>query len=193
MTHRWHHCHNCTVPHNVTDYIVYIPCMCTTCQEIGLVAFMFFFELLFSYVSLAISFYISCTNLFSITHSPYLPNTWDTQDKGETRFRIYQYRSSLKIILQLRNLSRFLNRPLDPMVDLYQSLHSNSASTTSMSPTILTTGWSSILLIPRAPKKVFEEDWPLDTHIRSAIGRYFTQPETCVIYLLSSHSLLNYK
>ena len=36
------------------------------CQEIGLVAFMFFFELLFSYVSLAISFYVSLTNLFSI-------------------------------------------------------------------------------------------------------------------------------
>ena len=29
-----------------------------TCQEIGLVGFMFFFELLFSYVSLAISFYV---------------------------------------------------------------------------------------------------------------------------------------
>ena len=29
------------------------------CQEIGLVTFMFFFELLFSYVSLAISFYVS--------------------------------------------------------------------------------------------------------------------------------------
>ena len=36
------------------------------CQEIGLVALMFFFELLFSYVSLAISFYVSFTNLFSI-------------------------------------------------------------------------------------------------------------------------------
>ena len=36
------------------------------CQEIGLVAFMFFFELLFSHVSLAISFYVSLTNLFSI-------------------------------------------------------------------------------------------------------------------------------
>ena len=30
------------------------------CQEIGLVTFMFFFELLFSYVSLTISFYVSC-------------------------------------------------------------------------------------------------------------------------------------
>ena len=38
------------------------------CQEIGLVTFMFFFELLFSYVSLAISFYVSLTNLFSIIH-----------------------------------------------------------------------------------------------------------------------------
>ena len=36
------------------------------CQEIGLVALMFFFELLFSYVSLAISVYVSLTNLFSI-------------------------------------------------------------------------------------------------------------------------------
>ena len=36
------------------------------CQEIGLVALMFFFEFLFSYVSLAISFYVSLTNLFSI-------------------------------------------------------------------------------------------------------------------------------
>ena len=39
------------------------------CQEIGLVAFMFFFELLFSYVSLAISFYVSFTNLFPIAHA----------------------------------------------------------------------------------------------------------------------------
>ena len=36
------------------------------CQEIGLVAFMFFFELLFSYVSFAISFYVPLANLFSI-------------------------------------------------------------------------------------------------------------------------------
>ena len=36
------------------------------CQEIGLVAFMVFFELLFSYVSSSISFYVSLTNLFSI-------------------------------------------------------------------------------------------------------------------------------
>ena len=34
------------------------------CQEIGLVTLMFFFELLFSYVSLAISFYVFLTNLF---------------------------------------------------------------------------------------------------------------------------------
>ena len=39
------------------------------CQEIGLVIFMFFFELLFSYVSLAISLYVSFTNLFSIIYS----------------------------------------------------------------------------------------------------------------------------
>ena len=37
-----------------------------SCQEIGLVAFMFFFELLFSYVSSSISFYVFLTNLFSI-------------------------------------------------------------------------------------------------------------------------------
>ena len=36
------------------------------CQEIGLVAIMFFFELLISYVSLTISLYVSLTNLFSI-------------------------------------------------------------------------------------------------------------------------------
>ena len=42
------------------------PTALETCQEIGLVAFMFFFELLFSYVSFAISFYVSFANLFSI-------------------------------------------------------------------------------------------------------------------------------
>ena len=36
------------------------------CQEIGLVAIMFFFELLFPYVSSSIFFYVSLTNLFSI-------------------------------------------------------------------------------------------------------------------------------
>ena len=59
------------------------------CQEIGLVAFMFFFELLFSYVSSSISFYVSLTNLFSIILFPYLLITRDTQDKGEARFRFY--------------------------------------------------------------------------------------------------------
>ena len=34
------------------------------CQEIGLVALMFFFELLFPYVSFAISLYVFFTNLF---------------------------------------------------------------------------------------------------------------------------------
>ena len=38
----------------------------TYCQEIGLVALMFFSELLFPYVSLTTSFYVSFTNLFSI-------------------------------------------------------------------------------------------------------------------------------
>ena len=42
----------------------------STCQEIGLVASMFLFELLFSYVSLIISFYVSLTNSFSIAHFP---------------------------------------------------------------------------------------------------------------------------
>ena len=36
------------------------------CQEIGLVTFMFFFELLFSLCFFAISFYVSLTDLFSI-------------------------------------------------------------------------------------------------------------------------------
>src|ERR1700743_2942482 len=61
--------------------------------------------------------------------------------------------NSLKVILRLRNLSRFLNQPVDPLVDLYQPLHSNSASTTSISPSILTTGASSILSTSRAPRK----------------------------------------
>ena len=59
------------------------------CQEIGLVAFMYFFELLFFYVSFAISFYISFTNSFSIILFPYLLITRDTQDEGEARFRFY--------------------------------------------------------------------------------------------------------
>src|ERR1700743_543409 len=61
--------------------------------------------------------------------------------------------NSLKVILRLRNPSRFPNRPVDPLVDLYQSLHLNSASTTSISLSISTTGASSILLAPRAPRK----------------------------------------
>ena len=36
------------------------------CQEIGLVALMFFFELLFFYVPPTISLYVSLTNLLSI-------------------------------------------------------------------------------------------------------------------------------
>ena len=59
------------------------------CQEIGLVAFMFFFELFFFYVSSSISFYVPFTNLFSIIHSPYLLITRDTQEEGEARFRFY--------------------------------------------------------------------------------------------------------
>ena len=59
------------------------------CQEIGLVALMFFFELLFSYVSSSISFYVSLANLFSIILFPYLLITRDIQDEGEARFRFY--------------------------------------------------------------------------------------------------------
>ena len=41
----------------------------TQCQEIGLVALMFFSELLLSNISFAISLYVSFTNLFLIAHS----------------------------------------------------------------------------------------------------------------------------
>src|ERR1700743_2815676 len=44
----------------------------TYCQEIGLVAIMFFFELLFSYFSSSISFYIFFANLSLIILFPYL-------------------------------------------------------------------------------------------------------------------------
>ena len=66
------------------------------CQEIGLVAIMFFFELLFSYVSSSISFYDSFANLFLIIPFPYLPITRDTQDEGEARFRFYRYKKQSK-------------------------------------------------------------------------------------------------
>ena len=66
------------------------------CQEIGLVALMFFFELLFSYVSSSISFYVPLTNLFSIIHFPYLLITGDTQDEGEARFDSTDTGNSLK-------------------------------------------------------------------------------------------------
>ena len=69
------------------------------CQEIGLVAFMFFFELLFSYVSLTISLYVSFTNLFSIILFPYPLTTRDTQDEGEARFNSTNTGNSLNIIL----------------------------------------------------------------------------------------------
>ena len=70
---------------------------------------MFFFELLFLYVSLAISLYVSLTNLFSIILFliDQLPETHKT--KGEARFNSTSTGNSLKIILQLRNLSRFPN------------------------------------------------------------------------------------
>src|ERR1700743_1123758 len=69
---------------------------------------MFFFELLFSYVSSSISFYVSLANLFSIISFPYLPITQDIQDKGEARIRFYQHRNSLKIILRLEEPLRIL-------------------------------------------------------------------------------------
>ena len=47
---------------------------------------MFFFELLFSYVSLTISFYVSFTNLFSIIHFLicWLPKTLKTKEKQDS-------------------------------------------------------------------------------------------------------------
>ena len=58
------------------------------CQEIGLVALMFFFELLFSLCFFVISFYVSFTDLFSIILFPYLLTTRDTQNEGEARFNL---------------------------------------------------------------------------------------------------------
>ena len=114
---------------------------------------MFFFELLFPHVSSSISFYAFSTNLSSIILFPYLrsPETPKTKEKQD--FDSTDTGNSLKVILQLRNLSRFPNQLVDPLVDLYQSLHSNSASTTSISSSISTTGASSILSTPRVPKK----------------------------------------
>ena len=106
------------------------------CQEIGLVAFMFFFELLFSYVSSPFPSMFPLTNLFSIILFLIcsLPKTLKTKEKQD--FDSTNTGNSLKVILRLKNLERFLNRPVAPLVDLYQSLHSNSASTTSISPSI---------------------------------------------------------
>ena len=88
------------------------------CQEIGLVAVMFFFELLFFYVSLAISFYVFFLNLFSIAHFLicWLPKTLKMKEKQD--FNSFDYRNSLNIILWHKSLSRLLDWPLDPMVDL---------------------------------------------------------------------------
>ena len=57
-----------------------------SCQEIGLVAIMFFFELLFPYVSSSIFFYVFLDNLFSIIPFPYLLITRDIQAEGEAKF-----------------------------------------------------------------------------------------------------------
>ena len=125
----------------------------TDCQEIGLVTPMFFFELSSPMFLSQFPSMLSLANLFSIIHSLIcqLPKTLKTKEKQDSDST--NTGNSLNIILRLRNLSRFPNQPLDPMVDLYQSLHSNSASTTSMSPSISTTGASSILSTPRAPRK----------------------------------------
>ena len=57
-----------------------------TCQEIGLVAFMFFFELLIFLCFFTISFYLFLTNLFSIT--PFLicwlPETLKMKEKQDS-------------------------------------------------------------------------------------------------------------
>ena len=66
------------------------------CQEIGLVALMFFFELFIFLCFSAISLYVPLTNLFSIIHSPYLLITRDTQDEGEARFDSTDTGNSLK-------------------------------------------------------------------------------------------------
>ena len=102
------------------------------CQEIGLVASMFFFELLFSYVS---SQFPSMFPLLTYSQSFFFlicwsPETLKTKEKQD--FNSTNTGNSLKVILRLRNLSRFPNWLVDPLVDLYQSLHSNSASTTSI-------------------------------------------------------------
>ena len=69
------------------------------CQEIGLVALMFFFELLFLYVSLAISLYVFFTNLFSLIHFLIcrLPETLKTKEKQD--FDSTDTGNSLKVIL----------------------------------------------------------------------------------------------
>ena len=53
-------------PGDKYDSLLAVVAIFDICQEIGLVALMFFFELLFSYVSLAISLYVFLTNLFSL-------------------------------------------------------------------------------------------------------------------------------
>ena len=67
-----------TKAYTVVEALIYLE---IDCQEIGLVALMFFFELLFPYVSSSISFYVSFANLFSIILFPYLLITRDTQEK----------------------------------------------------------------------------------------------------------------
>ena len=56
------------------------------CQEIGLVAVIFFFKLLVSYVPFTISLYVLFLNLFSITHSLtcHLPETLKTKDSKKS-------------------------------------------------------------------------------------------------------------
>ena len=66
------------------------------CQEIGLVALMFFLELFIFLCFFAISFYAPLTNLSSIILFPYLLITRDTQDEGEARFDSTDTGNSLK-------------------------------------------------------------------------------------------------
>ena len=125
-------------------------CRCRTYVFLWTFIFLIFF---------AISFYVPLANWFSNHSFPYLLITRDTQDGGEARFDSTDTGNSLKVILWLKNLSRFSNWLVAPLVGLYQSLHSNSASTTSMSPSISTTRASSILSTPTAPKKALLSRW----------------------------------
>ena len=86
-------------------------------RKLDLLQLCFSLNFYFSYVSLTIFLYVSSLNLSSIVHLFYLLITQDIQDEGEQDFNLYDYRKGLTI-LQPKNLSRSLDQPLDPMVDL---------------------------------------------------------------------------